>query len=88
MTTATRRPGAPGRRTRPGRRVGAPKPPTRNSSRARAAHPHRATETHEQAVKRLLDSRVEQGFARKCANPVVLATIASLLPDSRPPPSR
>ncbi len=88
MTTPTRRTGAPGRRTLTSRGAGAQKWRTHGSRRVWPAQSRRTGETHEQAVKRLLDSRVEQGFERKCADPVVLATIASLLPGSEPPASR
>ncbi len=68
-------------------RPGATKRHGRRSARVEPVPTRRAPETHEQAVKRLLDSRLEQGFSLKCDDPVVLATILSLLPDY-PPRSR
>lgn len=38
-----------------------------------------STETFEEAVKRLVDSAVEQGLPRNCTDPTALAEIADIL---------
>ena len=42
------------------------------------------TETLDEAVQRLLDSRVEQGFERTCSDPSVYAELAAMVRETTP----